>query len=172
MHLSRFIETIQGKSRSWTDGAYAIFEVSRDRYVQFLSSPDGMEYLMEISSHRYVESVNNCLTEHEKALNAYRGHITALRWFVSDHESQQADRLSRLAALEQLLGQVQGSIEAKGAELNVFQDLNIQAAGTKAQMTVEASKTMVATTAMGTVLKSMNGFKSEQLESSQTFTSP
>lgn len=86
-NLSGFLESIQGRSRSWTDGAYAIFEVSRDRYVQFLSSPDGMEYLMEISSHRYVESVNNSLSADHVALLEKAGFIwptertNYFRWF-------------------------------------------------------------------------------------------
>jgi hypothetical protein len=62
-NLSGFLTAIQGKSRSWTDGAYTIVDVSQDRYVQFLSSPDVREYLMEICSHRYVESVNQSLTD-------------------------------------------------------------------------------------------------------------
>ena len=85
-----------------------------------------------------AKSAATRIQEHERVLNGYRGHITALGRFVSDHESQQAERLRRLDALEQLLGQVRGSIYTKKGELNVLQELNVQAAGTKAQMTMEA----------------------------------
>lgn len=110
-HLADFLESIQGKSRSWTDGAYAIFEVSQDRYVQFLSSPDGMEYLMEISSHRYVESVNNCLSADAVALLEKVGFIwptertNYFRWFnVSCSEDFQAMAELALAMLAGIFG--------------------------------------------------------------------
>ena len=110
-HLSGFLESIQGKSRSWTDGAYAIFEVSRDRYVQFLSSPDGAEYLMEISSHRYVESVNNCLSTDAVALLEKVGFIwptertNYFRWFkVSCSEDLHAMAELALAMLAGIFG--------------------------------------------------------------------
>ena len=110
-HLSGFLTSIQGKSRSWTDGAYAIFEVSRSRYVQFLSSPDGMEYLMEISSHRYVESVNNCLSAETVALLENVGFVwptertNYFRWFkVSCSEDIQAMAELALAMLASMFG--------------------------------------------------------------------
>ena len=110
-HLSGFLESIQVKSRSWTDGAYAIFEVSQDRYVQFLSSPDGTEYLMEISSHRYVESVNNCLSSDAVALLEKVGFIwptertNYFRWFkVSGSEDLVAMAELALAMLAGIFG--------------------------------------------------------------------
>jgi len=110
-HLSSFLKSIQGKSRSWTDGAYAIFELSRERYVQFLSSPDGREYLMEISSHRYVESVNNSLSADAVALLEKVGFIwptertNYFRWFkVSSYEDIQAMAELALAMLAGIFG--------------------------------------------------------------------
>jgi hypothetical protein len=110
-HLSGFLKSIQGKSRSWTDGAYAIFEVSKERYVQFLSSPDGMEYLMEISSHRYVESVNNSLSADHVALLEKVGFIwptertNYFRWFkVSCSEDLHAMAEVALAMLAGIFG--------------------------------------------------------------------
>lgn len=85
-----------------------------------------------------AKSAATRIQEHERVLNGYRVHITALGRFVSDHESQQAERLRRLDALEQLLGQVRGSIDTKEGELKVLQELNVQAAGTKARMDAEA----------------------------------
>ncbi len=110
-HLSGYLRSIQGESRSWTDGAYAIFDVSQDRYVQLLSSPDGTEYLMEISSHRYVESVNNCLSADAVALLEKVGFIwptertNYFRWFkVSSSEDLQAMAELALAMLERMFG--------------------------------------------------------------------
>lgn len=110
-HLSGFLTAIQGKSRSWTDGAYTIVDVSQDRYVQFLSSPDGKEYLMEISSHRYVESVNNCLTDDAVDLLEMAGFIwptertNFYRWFkVSCSEDLQAMAELALAMLDGIFG--------------------------------------------------------------------
>ncbi len=110
-HLASFLKSIQGKSRSWTDGAYAIFEVSRDRYVQFLSSPDGTEYLMEISSHRYVESVNDCLSSDAVDLLNNVGFIwptertNYFRWFkVSSSEDLLAMAEFALAMLAGIFG--------------------------------------------------------------------
>lgn len=77
--------------------------------------------------------------EYENSLNGCKGHLTALERFVSDHECQQSERLSRLDALEQLLGQAQELIEAKGVELTSLQALNVQAAGNMATMTAEAT---------------------------------
>lgn len=111
VHLSDSLQAIQGKSESWTDGAYAIFEVSQCRYVQFLSSPDGMEYLMEISSHRYVESVNNCLSADTVALLEKLGFIwptertNYFRWFkASRPEDMQALAELALALLSGMFG--------------------------------------------------------------------
>lgn len=55
------LRTIRGRSRSWTNGAFTIFELPDGLYVQFMSSPDGSEYLMEISSHNYVDNVDKYL---------------------------------------------------------------------------------------------------------------
>jgi len=111
VHLSGFLESIQGKSRSWTDGAYTIVDVSQDRYVQFLSSPDGREYLMEISSHRYVESVNQSLSDDAVDLLERAGFIwptertNYFRWFkVSCSENIQALAEIALAMLAGMFG--------------------------------------------------------------------
>jgi hypothetical protein len=60
--LTAPLRSIQAKSRSWRKVAFAIFEVDGAGYVQFMSSPDGTEYLCEICSHKYAKSVNNFLT--------------------------------------------------------------------------------------------------------------
>jgi hypothetical protein len=60
--LRAALQRIRGRSRSWTDGAYAIFQVAGGPYVQFMSSPDGTEYLIELASHRYLEAVHPFLT--------------------------------------------------------------------------------------------------------------
>ncbi len=54
---------IKGKSKSWTDGAYTIFDTPEDVFVQLMSSVDGNEYLIEIASHQYVPEVEPYLTD-------------------------------------------------------------------------------------------------------------
>lgn len=110
-HLSFFLKSIHGKSRSWGDGAYTIFEISRNRYVQFLAGPDGTEYLMEISSHRYVESVNHKLSAAVVTLLGKVGFIwpteitNYFRWFkVSCPEDFQAMAEFTLAMLAGIFG--------------------------------------------------------------------
>jgi hypothetical protein len=56
------LESILGKSKSWQNGAYVIAQTDPDRYVQFMSSPDGTEILFEIVSHKYQPNVEEHLT--------------------------------------------------------------------------------------------------------------
>lgn len=81
------LQSIQAKSVSWSDGAYAIFELKRGGYVQFMSSPDGNEYLLEICSHKYWEEMNDFLTADVVDLIEKAGFVwptkksNFLRWF-------------------------------------------------------------------------------------------
>jgi hypothetical protein len=56
-------------------------------YVQFMSSPDGAEYLLEVASHKYVSRANEFLTAAaveliERAGFAWpNGKKNFLRWF-------------------------------------------------------------------------------------------
>lgn len=81
------LKTIQAKSKSWSDGAFAIFEVKRRGYVQFMSSPDGKEYLLEISSHKYLGSLNDLLSVDSVTLIENAGFVwpagkkNFMRWF-------------------------------------------------------------------------------------------
>jgi len=95
------LQTIKGRSRSWTKGAYAIFENPSGDYVQAMSSPDGTEYLVEIASHKYVSSLNDRLTDDvvdfiEKAGFVWPdGRTNFHRWFTISEN----DDLLRLAKL-------------------------------------------------------------------------
>lgn len=85
--LTTPLQSIQAKTRSWDEGAYTIFNIKRGGYVQFMSSPDGKEYLIEISSHKYDEKINDLLTSNvvemiEKAGFVWpSGQSNFLRWF-------------------------------------------------------------------------------------------
>ena len=79
--------------------------------MQFLSSPDGREYLMEICSHRYVESVNQSLTDDAVDLLERAGFIwptertNYFRWFkVSCSEDLNAMAEVALAMLAGIFG--------------------------------------------------------------------
>jgi hypothetical protein len=105
------LQSIQGKSRSWSNGAFAIFELPRGGFVQFMSSPDGQEYLMEISSHRYNEDVNARLTADVVALIEKAGFVwpngkaNFLRWFnVSSLQDNQSVAEIALAILARVFG--------------------------------------------------------------------
>ena len=58
----RALKQIRGKSLSPTMGAYVIFDFRKYGYVQFLSDPEGNEFLGEIASHKYQARVNKFLT--------------------------------------------------------------------------------------------------------------
>lgn len=100
------LQSIQAKSRSWSNGAYAIFELKRGGYVQLMSSPDGNEYLLEINSHKYDENVNDLLSADAVDLIEKSGFVwptqksNFLRWFnVSSPEDIQAIAEVALAIL-------------------------------------------------------------------------
>ena len=86
--LADALRSILGKSISWTDGAYAIFELKCEGYVQFMSSPDGTEFLCEINSHKYGPGVNKFLTADAVDLIETAGFVwptsksNFLRWFT------------------------------------------------------------------------------------------
>jgi len=88
------LRSIRGRSLSWTDGAYAIFELRGNRYLQCLSSPDGKEILCEISSHKYLTSMDPYLTEkcvdilQGAGFDWPRGKGNFLRWFSASSEAQ------------------------------------------------------------------------------------
>jgi hypothetical protein len=48
--LAAPLQSIHAKSESWSAGAYTIFQVKHGGYVQFMSSPDGSEYVASTSS--------------------------------------------------------------------------------------------------------------------------
>ena len=95
------LQSIKGRSRSWTQGAYAIFENPSGDYVQAMSSPDGTEYLVEIASHKYVSSLSNRLTNEvvdfieEAGFVWPDGRSNFHRWFAISEN----DDLLRLAKL-------------------------------------------------------------------------
>jgi Tn3 transposase DDE domain len=51
--ITQHLASIQGKSRSWTNGAHVIFLTPRGGFVQYMCSPDAQEYLCEIQSYKY-----------------------------------------------------------------------------------------------------------------------
>jgi hypothetical protein len=60
--LAEPLRDIRGKSVNGQNGAYAIFEAKSRGYVQFMSSPDGTEYLCEIGSHKYLRELEKFQT--------------------------------------------------------------------------------------------------------------
>jgi len=88
------LRSIRGRSLSWNNGAYAIFELRGNRYLQCLSSPDGKEILCEISSHKYLTSMDPYLTEkcvdilQGAGFDWPRGKGNFLRWFSVSSEAQ------------------------------------------------------------------------------------
>ncbi len=51
--LADHLRDIRGRTLDDTNGAYAIFAAPSQGYVQFMSNPDGTEYLCEVASHKY-----------------------------------------------------------------------------------------------------------------------
>lgn len=95
--IERFAEPlrlIRAKSRSWSDGAFTAFVVESGCYVQFMSSPDGNEYLCEISSHKYVDGVDDFLTAEAVDVIESAGFVwptgndNFLRWFTVSSDEQ------------------------------------------------------------------------------------
>ena len=113
--FSKFVvplQLIRGKSRSWSNGAYAIFGLDRGGFVQFMSSPDGgQEYLFEIISHKYNGTVNEFLTANAVTLIERAGFVwpigrnNFLRWFnaVSEDDITAMAELS-LVVLSRVFG--------------------------------------------------------------------
>ncbi len=109
------LRSIQGRSQSWTNGAYAIVNVESGKYVQFLCSPDGKEYLCEICSHKYDDEVNEVLTADivdliEKCGFVWpNGEDNFLRWFnVSSETDVHAMAELALAILARVFGHRNG----------------------------------------------------------------
>ena len=105
------LQTIKGRSLSWTQGAYAIFENSDGYYVQALSSPDGTEYLVEIASHEYVSSLNERLTDEvvefiEKSRFVWpQGRSNFHRWFsIFENENFQDLAELLMTAMTKIFG--------------------------------------------------------------------
>jgi hypothetical protein len=109
------LRSIQGKSRSWTNSAFAIVAMESGRFVQFMSSPDGKEYLFEIVSHKYNNEVNEVLTADIVDLIERAGFVwpngtdNFLRWFnVSSEEDIHALAELALAILSRVFGHRKG----------------------------------------------------------------
>ena len=109
------LRSIQGKSQSWTNGAFAIVEMESGRFVQFMCSPDGKEYLCEICSHKYNDDVNEVLTADVVDLIEKCGFVwpngkdNFLRWFnVSCEEDIRATAELALAILARFFGHRKG----------------------------------------------------------------
>ena len=56
--VAEALQSVRGKTRSWSNGAYAIFELGIGGFVQAFSSPDSLEFMVEIGSHKYDESIH------------------------------------------------------------------------------------------------------------------
>jgi hypothetical protein len=109
--LAAPLHSIQAKSISWRNGAYAIFELEGSGYLQFMSSPDGKEYLLEINSHKYGSTIHALLSEDTVNLIESAGFVwptgTAnfLRWFnVSSPDDIDAMAELGLAILTRMFG--------------------------------------------------------------------
>jgi hypothetical protein len=109
--LATPLQSIQAKSISWNNGSFAIFALKMGGYIQFMSSPDGTEYLVEISSHKYQEKMNALLTAEAVALIEQAGFVwptgesNYLRWFnVSSTEDITAIAEVALAIAVRIFG--------------------------------------------------------------------
>ena len=107
------LHTIRGQSRSWTNGAYAIFEIPNRCYVQAMSSPDGTEYLVELSSHKYFREMNRRLTCTAIDFIERAGFVWPVgeanfhRWFsVANDAELQTLAESLLAIVTKVLGKI------------------------------------------------------------------
>jgi len=115
------LQTIKGRSRSWTSGAYAIFESLSGGYVQAMSSPDGTEYLVEIASHKYVSSLNERLTDEvvdfiEKAGFVWpEGRSNFHRWLtISENDDLPEIAKLLMVAMTKIFGRFEwGELEVK-----------------------------------------------------------
>lgn len=113
--LASPLQAIQAKSESWSNGAFAIFELEQGGYVQFMSSPDGKEYLLEICSHNYDENVSEVLTADAVAIIEWAGFVwpngmhNFKRWFsISSPEDIRAMAELTLAILAGVFGLREG----------------------------------------------------------------
>lgn len=92
--FAKALSSIRGRSRSWGNGAYAIFEPDRGGFVQFMSSPDGNEYLCEIQSHKYNRELDQTLDADFTDLVERAGFVwpigkdNFLRWFNVSREGE------------------------------------------------------------------------------------
>ena len=109
--IADVLKSIQSKSISWSNGAYVILEKRLGGYVQFMSSPDGNEYLFEIASHKYVDYINGFLTADVVYMIEEAGFIWPFgkqnfkRWFcVSSQEYFVVMAETALAILARIFG--------------------------------------------------------------------
>jgi hypothetical protein len=85
--VAQHLASIQGKSLSWTNGAYVIFQMRRGEFIQFMSSPDTEEYLCEIQSYKFEMSSGEYLDADAVDLIEKAGFVwptnkaNFLRWF-------------------------------------------------------------------------------------------
>jgi hypothetical protein len=95
--VAQHLASIQGKSQSWTDGAYLILGMPRGRgFIQFMCSPNGKEYLCEIQSYKYEMRLGEYLDADAVDLIEKAGFVwptnraNFVRWFKgsSPEESQ------------------------------------------------------------------------------------
>ena len=77
--VARQLETIHGKSLSWSEGAFLILSVPRRGYIQFMCSPDGSEFLCEIQSHKFVDSDGEYLDSDAVELIERAGFVWPVR---------------------------------------------------------------------------------------------
>lgn len=113
--LTTPLHSIHAKSESWSDGAYTIFQHKHGGYVQFMSSPDGSEYLIELSSHKYQDHINKFLSSDTVSLIEDAGFVwptsksNFLRWFnVSSPDDFQSMAEVALAILARVFGHRKG----------------------------------------------------------------
>ena len=109
--ISTLLQSIQAKSISWSNGAYVILERKQGGYVQFMSSPDGNEFLIEIASHKYEEYMNRFLNVDVIDLIENAGFVWPFgkqnfrRWFsVSSQEDFEVMAETALAILSRIFG--------------------------------------------------------------------
>jgi hypothetical protein len=107
--ITQHLASIQGKSRSWMNGAHVIFLTPRGGFVQYMCSPDAQEYLCEIQSYKYEIRAGEYLDTDavdliEKAGFVWPTHkVYFLRWFkVTSSADIQGIAEFALAALHSL----------------------------------------------------------------------
>jgi hypothetical protein len=115
VELAGPLRSIQGRSQSWTKGAFTVIEMDSGEFIQFMCSPDGKEYLCEICSHKYNDDVNEVLTADIVDLIEECGFVwpigkdNFLRWFnVSSEEDVHAMAELALSILGRVFGHRKG----------------------------------------------------------------